>query len=441
MRLLVAMTLAWSLAAGAQTPGAAERPAFGPGILDPKFPVKPPEAAREPRPTGTADPVLQRYESGDYAGAARLGVDLLKQGPQSHEVRYAVANSLAWTGRYDRAIEQYQGLYGTPYDARARTGVANVLRWRGRADLAEPLYQEVLRSEPANEDARNGLALDARDLRPSLTARITRSADSQDLTRNELGLTYSRWSADRSWRFEVGVQGDRNDSPRRDWSARSLHGSAWATRLPLSPRLDLSVYDSDTTDARLFGTLQVEPIQNRLRVRAGRVNWGRLAFNAAAEGLTARTLGILGETDVGLGVLRGRLDGYDVSDGNRVLDGELQLTPAWQPLPLRLVWFGGVYGRGADREDPRYWSPRPGYGLAFVGLQRGWYSERADITASVRRGFGFTDSARNSWTVGLNGRYWMTNDLAIGLEAWAVESPRPADYRMHQVAAFVQQLW
>ena len=59
----------------------------------------------------------------------------------------------------------------------------------------------------------------------------------------------------------------------------------------------------------------------------------------------------------------------------------------------------------------------------------------------MRRGFAFTDSARNSWTVAANGRHWLRNDLAVGLEAWAIDTPRPTPYRMHQILAFVQQLW
>lgn len=400
-------------------------------------------AAAQAPGDGEAASALERYQAGDYAQAARIGLGVLARAPGLHELRLAVANSLAWTGRYDPAIEQYQALLGTAYDSQARIGIANVMRWRGQADLAEPHYLAVLEREPGNEEAQSGLALGGRELRPALIARLGRTADSEDLSRQELSLAYRRWSADRSWRFELGALADRYHAPGRSWSAQGAHASVWATRLPLAPRVDASVYDSELRGAQGFATLQLEPVRDRLRLRFGRVNWARLAFNAgaAADGLTASTLGVFGESDVGAGVLRGRLDGYEISDSNRVFDGELQLTPAWQPLPYRLTWFGGVYGRRADHTDPRYWSPRPGYGLGFVGLQRGWFFERSDVTASLRRGFGFTDSARNSWGAGLNARHWIRGDIAIGLEAWAVEVPRPEKYRMHQIAAFVQHLW
>jgi tetratricopeptide (TPR) repeat protein len=386
---------------------------------------------------------LEQYQAGRYAEAARRGAAVLRDAPQLHDLRFAVANSLAWTGQYDQALEHYRALLGTAYENRARVGMANVMRWRGQADLAEPHYLAVLEREPANTDARSGLALAGRDLRPALTARLGHSADSADLKRNELLLAYRQWSADRAWRFEVGTLGERYQAPGRDWSARGLQAALWGAKLPLAPRIDAALYDSGLRDTQVFGTLQLEPARDVLRIRFGRVNWARLAFSAgaAADGLTARTLGILGDTQLGIGSIRARADGFDTSDGNRVLDGELQVTPFWQPLPWALKWSAGLYGRHAEREDPRYWSPRPTYGLAYVGLQRGWYLERTDVTASIRRGFGLTDSAGDSWSLGLSARRWISRDFAIGLEGWAVDAPRPGAYRMHQVTAFVQHLW
>src|SRR5688500_14401525 len=97
------------------------------GTLDPAARVAPlDEALREVERGRIAAPVLERYEAGDYAGAARLGLRLVDGGSQA--LRYAVANSLAWTGRYDEASNQYRELFGTPYDARARVGLANVMQ-------------------------------------------------------------------------------------------------------------------------------------------------------------------------------------------------------------------------------------------------------------------------------------------------------------------------
>jgi tetratricopeptide (TPR) repeat protein len=440
----LALALAWPLAPAAQPPAEVERPAIPPGVLDPQLRARPLEdAARELEHHREAAPALERYAAGDYPRAARLGEELLLRVPDMHALRLAVANSLAWTGRYDAALAHYRVLLGTPYETRGRVGIANVLRWRGQAEAAEPHYLAALEREPASEEARSGLALVGRELRPALTLRFVPTADNQDMKRRELAAVYRHRSADRAWRFEAGMLTERNQGPTRDWSANALNVAVHALRLPFTPKLDASIYDSELHGARYFAGLQVEPVRERLRLRVARVNWGRLAFTeaAAADGLTAASAGVYGEAQLAGNALRGRLDAYDISDGNRVADGELQVTPAWQPLPSRLVWFGGLYARHAEHEDPRYWSPRPLYGLAFVGLQRSWSLEHTEVTASGRRGFPLTDSARNSWSAGLNARHWIRGDVAVGLDAWVAESPRPADYRVHQVSAYVQHLW
>jgi tetratricopeptide (TPR) repeat protein len=437
--LLLAAACSWPATPGAQPPRDTAPPAVPRGILDPHFPVMPlDDALEELHRSRQAAPALERYEAGDYREAARRGLELLAADPEQHALRFAVANSLAWSGRYGPAIEHYRALLGTRYDSQARLGIGNVRRWAGQADLAESLYLEVLGREPGNAEAQRELRLARRELRPAVSLRIAQTEDNQNLARDELSLSYRRWSEDRAWRLDVAALQDRNESPLINSTDRGLQGSVWMVRLPLSPRLEASTYDSE-----VYGSVQLEPFRDRLQIRLGHVNWGRMAFNAAglAAGLAANTLGLFGEAHPGIGSLRGRLEGYEISDGNRLLDGELQLTPTRQQLPWGLVWFGGVYGRGAEREDPRYWSPRPAYGLAFVGLRRGWHSERAELTASLRAGAGFTDTAKKSFSLGLSGRYWLGDDMAIGLEAWTVDAPRPADYRVQQVAAFVQHLW
>ena len=412
------------------------------GTLDPRAPLQPLEdALRQMRDDRLAAPVLERYEAQEYGATATLGLPLLERAPGQHALRLAVANSLAWTGRYDEAAAQYRRLFGTPYDAQARVGFANVLRWRGQAHLAEPYYQEVLAREPGNRDAAEGFALAGRELRPALTVRAART-DDRELARDEFSVAYRRWSADRRLRFEAGILAGHSDSALGDWSPRSLFASAWSPSLPLSPQIDLAYYDSGVRSARLFATAQIEPVHDALKLRAGRVDWGRTAFSAGAtaDALTANLFGMATQMGTQLGSLSGRLDLYDISDGNKVLDGEARLTPAWQPLPWRLTWFGGVYGRDADREDPRYWSPRPTYFIAFAGVQRNWSLERSDLTASIRRGFALSSSAGDSWAGGMDGRYWLRPDFALGVEGWVVDAPRPGRYRVHHVGVFVQQL-
>ena len=416
-----------------------EPPAAPPGMLDPRAPVKPlDQALHDVRASRIAAPALERYEAGDYRAAARLGLEAIQAGGDTLELRYAVANSLAWTGRYDAAVEQYRALLGTAYDARASVGMANIRLWNGEPWLAEERYREVMGQDPANADARQGLEFAGRELRPALTLRLARTEDNQDFARDEAWLTYRKWSTDRAWRFEASALRDWNRTPGADLTRNALQGSLWAMTLPFAPRLEASVYDD-----RVFGTLQIEPVRDLLRLRAGHVNWARLAFTAGAlaDHLTANTVGLTSEARLPPGTLRLRLDGYEISDGNRIVDGEFQVTPAWQPLPWRLEWYGGVYGRRADREDPRYWSPIPAYGLAFAGVRRNWSADQYDISAWLRAGAGFTDTAKASWSVGATGRYWLTKDVGLGIEAWALEAPRPTPYHMRQAMAFLQHLW
>ena len=393
-----------------------------------------------------AQTALERYEAGDYKAAARLGRAELANapaGPKTEELRLALANSLAWTGDYDPALDEYRALFGTKYDSDARVGYANVLRWRGQADLAAPYYREVLARDPKNEEAKLGQELGGRELRPALTTRVTRTADNQGAGFNELALGYRRWTENLGARWDVGALAGKFDTRQGDFSTRGVQGSVWLPHTTLAPKLEAFAYDNGAADTRLFGALQLEPLRDKLRLRLARVDWGRQAFSGAAtrDGLSATMLGLFGETGTPVGTVRARLDGYHISDDNRVLDGEASITPAWQPLPGQLKWSSGVAMRRAEREDPRYWSPNPAYGVAFVGLSRGWYTDRVDITAYVRRSFAFTETARDGWTAGLSGKYWLLPTLAVGLEAWAVSAPRPEPYSLHQVAAFIQQLW
>ena len=440
-RALFAALVLVPLAALAQPPAPElEPPAAPAGVLDPRAPVKPMEQAlQELTSDRSAAPALEAYEAGDYYRTARLGrAALAGEAAGSAALRLAVANSLAWTGRYDAALEDYRALLGGDYEARARVGIANIMLWQGHADTAAREFRAALERDPAVEDGARGLEAAARELRPGLGLRLTRTADNQDFTRDETWLSLRRWRDDRGRRYEVALLDEDNRSPSFSAKRQALQGSAWFAAAPLAPRLEAALYDD-----QLFATVQVEPWRDHLRLRAGRVNWGRLAFSAAAlaDRLSADVLGVAAEYRGLPGALRVRADAYRISDGNHVYEGEAQLAPAWQPLPWRLEWYGGFFARRAGHEDVRYWSPQPAYELAFVGVRRGWYSERNDISAWARAGAGLSETAKASYSAGVSARRWLTRELALGLEAWFVDAPRPTPYRMHQLSAFAQLLW
>src|SRR5437588_12637349 len=112
--LAAALALAPCAAAARPAGPALERPAAPASVLDPRAPIKPmDQALRELQSDRSAAPALEAYEAGDYYKAARLGrAALARDAASSTALRYAVANSLAWTGRYDRAPQGYGGLAG-----------------------------------------------------------------------------------------------------------------------------------------------------------------------------------------------------------------------------------------------------------------------------------------------------------------------------------------
>src|ERR671923_96677 len=88
--------------------------------------------------------------------------------------------------------------------------------WQGRPDIAEREFRAALERDAAVEDGEHSLELAARELRPALGLRFTRTADNQNFTRDETWLTWRRWSADRAWRLELayGLEAWFVDAPR-----------------------------------------------------------------------------------------------------------------------------------------------------------------------------------------------------------------------------------
>ncbi len=411
------------------------------GSSDPTTAGAAPSAAAAASPAAATEKFRQQFDGGDYSGAARTGARMLSEQPDNRALRLEVANALAWSGRYDAAIGQYEKLYGTDLDASARIGVANIQRWRGMADVAADTYEAVLRKDPANADARAALVLAGRDLRAATTFRVASANINSQFERLEGTASHRWWTRDRFARFEVGGTLQRNDTPADRLTRRELNANVFLPGLPLSPRLDLSWVSGERD--RAFGRVGLELVRDRFGVRFGRIDWGRAAFDMQAlrDGLTAGSAGGWANVGTPLGEVRARADGYSVSDGNKVLEADLRLLPTLQPLPARIQWFVGGYWRKADRNDPRYWSPAHPYSVVNLGVQRGWYGERHDVFVSVQRGFSVSNEARSSWSVSGNGRWWIRPDTALAAEVSWSDAPRPNPYRQRQAAVSLQQLW
>ena len=146
------------------------------------------------------DPKVQRivdlYQKEDYRAAAEEGFPLLSEFPNDDQFRLIVANSLARsTTRYQDAISAYRPLLDTPLARDASLGLANVYRWNGREDLALPLYKKVIEQAPDNKDAREGVILTERAMRPRTLISMGTASDTNSMQRQELTLGH-RWRSD-----------------------------------------------------------------------------------------------------------------------------------------------------------------------------------------------------------------------------------------------------
>ena len=456
---LAAVLCAWHGTSLAQFPSDAT-PAAPAGILDPNFKpaktsVNSPAAQTQPVIAPALAPTIANqlpkdvqaaYDSAAYLLAAKLGSKALIEQPGNHALRLVVANSLAWSGRLDAAIQQYEKLVSTPLDAAGKIGVANIYRWRGKSVLAEPIYASVLRGDPANSDALEGQKLAQRDLRLTALKDLAYTRDSTGLSRIYNASSVGSVTADRStrWRVGYGLGADRDALGRERYA--ELNGSIQGLDWPLSPRLDLSV-SREIAKTRLYGLIHVDIIADTFGVRAGAVNWGRLSFNrgAQASGLKANQFGAFLNFSSIVGEVRGRFDVYRIAgsklDANQVWDADVNLSPDWQPIPAGVTWYAGVSAKSADRTDPRYWSPANTNITGYLGLKKSWYFEKGDLALGLQRGFKLSDDARNNYSVNANGKFWISERTALGFEFGASDSPRASDYKQRFLGVQLQRLW
>jgi tetratricopeptide (TPR) repeat protein len=112
------------------------------------------------------------FETGSYRASLIPGAKALSLSPDDNELRLQLANALAWTGRYDAAIAQYERLLPDQnFEARARVGLAGILRWRGASQVALPILQEAEKKGPQNKDVQTALMQTQRELRAMTSVR------------------------------------------------------------------------------------------------------------------------------------------------------------------------------------------------------------------------------------------------------------------------------
>jgi hypothetical protein len=397
-------------------------------------------APQKPQPSAAAELLRTKYEKGEYSEVAQEGPAVLAREQWNNELRFNVANSLAWTGRTSEAMAQYELLAGTEYEQRATLGLAHVSRWSGRPDRAAAAYRKVLEKEPGDAEAREGLLLAERELRPRTAGQILRASNSNDVFRTATLLSH-RWRNDTGARiFEVEAgraeeNGREQRIVQRDLTFRYEDLDGW-----LAPQLEVSAQESPRN--HLFAAAAIKVLDTPAYLTAGHINWGKLAFDPRAlrDGLTANQLG--GKVDFGnrFGELGLVYNAYWVSDDNRVQAAQLRYAPARQPFGTTFKVFGGLEARKARFHDARYWSPEDGYYSAFAGVSADWANVEWQSYASLQYGVQLGSESGSTWSAGGGTKRWLGEDWALGVDLWAMENPRDGGYRANSGMLRIEKL-
>ena len=387
-------------------------------------------------------PLSKPYYDGNYTMVANQGLLLLLAQPWNHELRLFVANSLAWTGRTDEAITQYQALAGTQFTHEAQLGLANVYRWSGRPDRAQPLYQHVLNDAPDNKDAMEGLTLAQHELRSKTTLSAGNMHDSDQTSIHSVALKHQWRNANDVQQFEIEANDAKTTRPQSSQGQSDLTFRYANPDLPLEPKAEISL--QTTPDSRLFGKLSLTLSGTPLSISAGRVNWGKMAQNptAIAQGLTSTQAGVNLDYTSSIGRWRASYLANNVSDSNLIQDSSILFTPAWQPFTSPdIKAFVGVNGRNARFASGSYWSPTPGNYYAVVGVNAEWVNSVWTNVVAAQYGVPFTQGLANSWSISAGAHRYLGQDWAIGIDLSAQSSQRSTAYSAQYLTFSVEKLW
>jgi hypothetical protein len=396
---------------------------------------------KPPRPPAQQQ-VVDLNAAGDYQAAGTQGLALLATEKVDDELQLIIANSLAWTGRVKEAIPTYQAISGGPVGNAATVGLANINRWQGRDDLALPMYRKVLDTEPTNDDALSGAAMASRGLAPKTTFRWGGAQDSSDLQRRSGSIAHQWRDASGANIYEVEAEGFRDWLPTAQAVQKDLTVRYKNLDTPLKPSLELSM----TTELKpaLYGVGRVTVLDDRMTLALGRVDWGKSSANPNASfvGTAANYAGAQFNQSFSMGSINAKADFYNISDGNTITTTGLTFNSAWRPLGSHFKPFVGAETRSAKFNAPNYWSPATGYGAAFAGLLGEWGEDNWNLFASAQLGAPLYGEAGHSWSVSAGGKYWLTQDIALGGNLWSMSSIRDGvAYRAKSLDVYLEKLW
>lgn len=426
------------------------------GLVAPTFTQTVRAQSLEPESSGNAGASARSadfdkfYLQEKYTLAASEGLKLVQSGVVlTQEQRLRLANALAWTGKTDQALPYYRSLFFTPFDAAARLGLANAERWRGRQELAAPAYQQVLAVAPGNPDARIGLTLASRQLRPSTVLGLGRAQDNQ-------GLVFDNLTAMHTWRNSTGLRIYGVEARGVQSSADALPGlapyqqaqnkslglryEALDLRFALRLHLDLQT----APDTQIFGGVRLKLTDGATYATLSRVNWGALNYSARsiAARHSATQLGLDHTSDSRWGEFALSANAYQVSDSNSLLASQIKFTPAWRPLGPGFKTFVVTDTRNAQVNTPDYWSPSSGYGTASLGVSQSWEADNWSLFASAQAGNKLYGEGGPAWRASLAAKRWLSPDYALGFNATTLANRRDdAAYRASFVNVNVEKLW
>jgi tetratricopeptide (TPR) repeat protein len=396
----------------------------------------------QPKRTPPQQRIADFNTAGDYKSAGTEGMALLAKEKPDDGLQLIIANSLAWTGRLKEAVPAYLGITQGEYANDAYVGLANILRWQGRDHQAAPIYQNVLESDPENAGALQGLEMTGRELSPKTTLTLGGNQDSSD-SKNRYGTLNHRWRTDDgAGIMELETSSLRYTLPTFEADQRDLTARYQALDLELKPSVELSL--PTNTGNSIYGSGRIQFDEERATLEAGRVNWGRMSMNpnALAANLSATHVGGSLRRDFSVGTVSGKLDYFDVQDGNTVVTTNVHLASSWRPLGTRWKPFAGIATRSAKFSATNYWSPSNGSGSAYGGLGGEWSAEDWMFYVSGQMGFGIYGDAGTSWSASGGGKTWLTRDIALGINLWAMSSWRDAaQYRAQSASVSLEKLW
>lgn len=421
----------------------------GPLLLTP-FKYIPPSGAGKNQAAAVAAPersadqqrIIDLNAAGNYQAVGTEGLALMAKEKPDDELQLIIANSLAWTGRLKESIPTYQGLAKGPYANPANVGLANVHRWQGRDDQAMPLYRTVLASEPDNADALEGLELAARELSPRTLLSLGGSSDSSDMQRRSATINHRWRDSSGANIMEIETSGVRDRLPTSQAQQQNVTLRYESLNLALKPSMELSM--PTQSDSTLYASARIKFAEDQASLTIGRVNWGRMASNpnALVARLAASHLGITAAHGFSFGTLQGRVNYYDISDNNQLLTSSLHLASSWRPIGSNFKPFIGMETRGAKFNSPNYWSPDQGSGTLYAGVMGEWGSAGWNFYASGQSGVRLYGDAGTSWSASAGGKRWVSDDVALSMNLWAMASWRDnAAYRAQSATINLEKLW